>query len=70
MKLSEAKKAEAKEMNAIYWMFVIENRDTLELKYYKHFGHAYKAASRMVYAGSNVRLYGINGAGHTELYAC
>jgi len=70
MKLSEAKKAEAKEMNALYWLFVIEDQDTLEFKYYKTFGRAYKAGSHLAYVGRNVRLYGINDAGHTELYAC
>jgi len=70
MKLSEAKKAEAKEMNAIYWLFVIEDQDTLESKYYKTFGRAYKAGNYMAYVGRNVRLYGINGEGQTELYGC
>lgn len=70
MKLSEARKAEAKEMNAIYWLFVIEDQDTLESKYYKTFGRAYKAGNDMAYIGRNVRLYGINSAGQTELYAC
>ena len=73
MKMNAKKQAEAKEMNAKYDYFAIQSYDDGSIKYYKTFGHAYKAANKRAGMGDNVALFGYAILGINDrdmLYCC
>lgn len=74
MKMTNEKKAEAKEMNAKYACFEVvsydENRERKDSRFYNTFGRAYKAANHRAGQGENVELFGCYYGLRESLYCC